>query len=87
MQNYKKILYGTEYSFIQTNEHLGKQVILLGLAGSYSYGANIETGDIDVRGIMFNQKFDLIGLTQFEQYVDENMDSCTYPQRAKFRTI
>ena len=28
-----------EYSFIRTNEHLGKHVILLGLAGSYSYGA------------------------------------------------
>lgn len=78
MQNYKEILNGTEYGFIQTNEHLGKHVILLGLAGSYSYGTNIETSDIDVRGITLNQKSDLIGLTRFEQYVDENTDTVIF---------
>lgn len=78
MQNYKEILNGTEYGFIRTNEHLGKHVILLGLAGSYSYGTNIETSDIDVRGITLNQKSDLIGLTRFEQYVDENTDTVIF---------
>ena len=78
MINYGEILKGTEYSFIQTNEHLGKHVILLGLAGSYSYGTNIEGSDIDVRGITLNQKSDLIGLTQFEQYVDDNTDTVIY---------
>lgn len=78
MKNYDEILKGTEYSFIKTNEHLGKYVILLGLAGSYSYGTNIETSDIDVRGITLNQKSDLIGLTQFEQYVDDNTDTVIY---------
>ncbi len=75
---YKKILQQTEYGFIQTNEHLGRYVILLGLAGSYSYGTNIETSDIDVRGITLNRKSDLIGLTRFEQYVDENTDTVIY---------
>ena len=75
---YSEILNGTEYNFLKTNEHLGKHVILLGLAGSYSYGTNIETSDIDVRGITLNQKSDLIELTQFEQYVDENTDSVIY---------
>ncbi len=75
---YKKILQQTEYEFIQTNEHLGRYVILLGLAGSYSYGTNIETSDIDVRGITLNRKSDLIGLTRFEQYVDENTDTVIY---------
>lgn len=78
MKNYNDILQQTEYSFIQTNEHLGKHVILLGLAGSYSYGTNIEGSDIDVRGITLNQKSDLIGLTQFEQYVDDNTDTVIY---------
>ncbi len=73
-----EILNGTEYDFLKTDEHLGKHVILLGLAGSYSYGTNIETSDIDLRGITLNQKSDLIGLTQFEQYVDENTDSVIY---------
>ncbi len=76
--DYKEILRQKEYHFLKTNEHLGKHVILLGLAGSYSYGTNIETSDIDIRGIALNRKSDLIGLTQFEQYVDENTDTVIY---------
>lgn len=76
--DYQQILQQTEYDFIQTNKHLGKHVILLGLAGSYSYGTNINTSDIDIRGITLNQKSDLIGLTRFEQYVDENTDTVIY---------
>ena len=45
----KDILKQNEYRFIQTNQHLGKHVILLGLAGSYSYGTNIDSSDIDIR--------------------------------------
>lgn len=78
MVDYKEILNGTEYGFIKENEHLGKHVILLGLAGSYSYGTNIDGSDIDVRGITLNQKSDLIGLTQFEQHVDDNTDTVIY---------
>ena len=78
MENCKNILKGTEYRFIHTNEHLGRHVILLGLAGSYSYGTNIETSDIDIRGIALNQKSDLIGLTRFEVYEDENTDTVIY---------
>lgn len=76
--NYSEILNGTEYDFIKTNEHLGKHVILLGLAGSYSYGTHIDISDIDVRGITLSRKSDLIGLTQFEQYVDDNTDTVIY---------
>ena len=78
MNHYNTILNQKEYSFINTNEHLGRHVILLGLSGSYSYGTNIETSDIDIRGITLNQKSDLIGLTQFEQYSDENTDTVIY---------
>lgn len=81
MENYKEILKKTEYNFIQTNEHLGKHIILLALSGSYSYGTNIETSDIDIRGITLNRKSDLIGLTQFEQYVDETTDTVIYTLR------
>ena len=78
MESFNEILQGTEYNFLRENERFGKHVILLGLAGSYSYGTNIEGSDIDVRGITLNQKSDLIGLTQFEQYVDEHTDTVIY---------
>ena len=65
-----ELLKSEAYRFIQSDEHLGRYVILLGLSGSYSYGTNNEKSDIDVRGVTLNRKSDLIGLTRFEQYVD-----------------
>ena len=76
--DYTSILKGKEYNFLKTDEHLGKHIILLGLAGSYSYGTNNENSDIDIRGITLNRKSDLIGLTQYEQYVDHNTDTTIY---------
>lgn len=75
---FEDILKGEEYDFLKTNKHLGKHVILLGMGGSYSYGTNIETSDIDVRGIAVNSKSDMLGLTQFETYVDKNTDTTIY---------
>lgn len=57
---------------------IGKNIILLGLAGSYSYGTNNDESNIDVRGITLNRKSDLIGLTEYEQYVDTNTDTTIY---------
>lgn len=76
--NYKEILKREEYSFIQSNPRLGRNIILLGLGGSYSYGTNNDSSDLDIRGITMNQKSDLIGLTEFEQYVDDKTDTVIY---------
>lgn len=78
---FSKLLQSEEYQFLKTNQHLGKHVILLGLAGSYSYGTNQENSDLDLRGIALNSKSDLIGMTQFEQYVDEKTDTTIYAFR------
>ena len=40
MTDYKNILNKPEYDFINKNEHLGKHVILLRLAGNYAYRTN-----------------------------------------------
>lgn len=79
--DYSNILNSKEYEFINTNEHLGKHIILLGLSGSYSYGTNNENSDIDVRGVTLNRKSDLIGMTEFEQYVDDTTDTTIYSFR------
>lgn len=76
--NILEILKNQEYSFIKDNPRLGKKVILLGLAGSYSYGTNIENSDIDIRGITLNAKSDLLGLTNFEQYTDDKTDTVIF---------
>lgn len=72
------ILKAEEYSFLNENCHLGKNIILLGLSGSYSYGTNNDESDIDIRGVALNRKSDLIGMTSFEQYVDDKTDTCIY---------
>ena len=79
--DYSAILKGGEYDFIKNNEHLGRHVIMLGLAGSYSYGTSNENSDIDIRGVTLNRKSDLIGLTEFKQYVDPDTDTTIYAFR------
>ena len=48
------------------------------LGGSHAYGTNIESSDIDLRGVMLPTKEELIGLKSFEQRLDEETDSCIY---------
>ena len=74
----KKLLERKEYEFIKTNERLGQNIILLGMGGSYAYGTNNENSDLDVRGVTMNLKSDLLGLTEFEQYVDDKTDTVIY---------
>lgn len=77
----EKILSQPEYTFLKTEERLKNNIILLGLAGSYSYGTNIPTSDIDIRGLSRNTKEDLLGLNQQTNtslYTDKNTDTTVY---------
>lgn len=67
-----------EYAFLKTDEHLKNRIIFLTLGGSYAYGTNIETSDIDVRGCALNRPSDILGLTNFEQKVDNVTDTTVY---------
>lgn len=56
-----KILVASEqYSFLRENEHLGKNIILLGLGGSHAYGTHNQNSDLDVRGCALNSKRDIL---------------------------
>lgn len=74
----KQKLKSDEYRFLRENEHLGKNIILLGLGGSHSYGTNVEDSDLDVRGIALNTKAEILTRQNFEQVVDTNTDTTIY---------
>lgn len=96
-ENIKEALMRPEYDFLRTERHLapgketvltedgipiGKGIILLGLGGSYAYGTNLPTSDIDVRGIALNSREDILCLgmsdDHFEQIVNEETDTTVY---------
>lgn len=56
----KKKLASEEYSFLRTNPHLGKNIIILTLGGSYAYGTNTDRSDLDIRGIAVNSKREIL---------------------------
>lgn len=76
--DFMKLMNSSQYDFLRDNPRLGKRIILMGLGGSYAYGTNNENSDIDFRGITLNLPSDLLGLTEFEQYEDENTDTVIY---------
>ena len=66
------------YSFLKTNQHLGENILLIGLGGSHAYGTNIETSDLDIRGIALNSKEEILTGRNFEQVVNEATDTTIY---------
>lgn len=67
-----------EYNFLRTDPHLKGRIGFLTLGGSHAYGTNVETSDVDVRGFALEQKTDLIGFSNFEQFVNEKTDTVIY---------
>ena len=74
----KSILKTDKYSFLRNNSHLGSNIILLGLGGSYAYGTNIESSDIDIRGCALNTKEEILTNVNFEQFTNDETDTCIY---------
>lgn len=74
IEEIKQKVASKEYNFLRENEHLGKNIILLGLGGSHAYGTNTEISDLDIRGIATNRKeeHDLLMDIRNGKYLDEN---------------
>ena len=78
MQDFRSLIEGKEYDFLRTDPRLGKNIILLGVSGSYGYGTNREGSDVDLRGIALNGRSDLLGLDTFEQFEDRITDTVIF---------
>ena len=68
MNKIREIINTQAYNFLR-EEPLKSQIILLGLGGSYAYGTNIESSDLDIRGIATHNKREILTRTGFEQIV------------------
>ena len=85
--DFKKLTQTNEYDFLRADPHLGSQIILLGVGGSYGYGTNREGSDVDLRGIAMNRPSDLLGLTSFDQFTDDKTDTVIYSFNKMIRLL
>lgn len=66
------------YDFLRTDDHLKGRMALLALGGSHAYGTNVETSDLDLRGCALNSAADILGLANFEQVRNDDLDCTIY---------
>ena len=78
IEQIKQLVASEEYDFLRTDPHLGDRIMFLTLGGSYSYGTNVPTSDVDVRGCAMNNASEIVGLSNFEQFVETNTDTTIY---------
>ena len=78
IQYIKDRLNSSEYEFLRTDPHLGSNILILTTAGSIAYGTNVDTSDIDIRGVTLETKQDILGLSSFEQFEDRHTDTVIY---------
>ena len=77
MNKIREIINTQAYDFLR-KDPLKSQIILVGLGGSYAYGTNIETSDLDIRGIATHNKREILTRSGFEQIVDNHTDTTIY---------
>lgn len=80
----KEKLKSPEYDFLRTNKYLGKNIVLLVVAGSHSYGLNTEDSDLDIRGISMGTPESILGMDNFESYESKTTDTVIYSMKRFF---
>ncbi len=78
LEEIKNKLKSPEYAFLNSNQNLQNNIILLALGGSHAYGMEKETSDLDIRGIALNSKENILLGTDYEQVVDTATDTTIY---------
>lgn len=83
--DFLQLLKEPQYNFLREHPALGKNIILLTLGGSYAYGTNTDSSDVDIRGIAMNTANALLGIKNLgyqdndtEQVVDTATDTTVY---------
>lgn len=94
IEEIKKKVAGPDYDFLRNNEHLGSNIILLGLGGSYAYGLENPNSDVDIRGIALNSKEEVLLGQDFDNVrnnvlveTEYNGETFTYYKGAPERLI
>lgn len=77
LENVKSKLTSREYDFLRENKELGNIAYLV-LSGSIGYGTNNEYSDIDLRGVLIENKKYLFGFEPFEQFEELKTDTVIY---------
>ena len=78
IEQIKEKLKTEEYDFLRQDQRLGGHIILLTLGGSHAYGMDQAGSDLDVRGIAFNPKEEVLTATDFRQVVNAETDTTIY---------
>lgn len=77
MDEIKAKIAGSDYDFLRKNPDL-KNCVYLTLSGSYGYGTNTATSDIDLRGVLVEQPRYLYGIQNYEQFEDIPTDTVIF---------
>lgn len=82
---FEKLLSEKKYSFLRKNQNLSKNIIMINVAGSFSYGTNIDSSDLDIRAVAYCPTVQNLGIEglgrkykDFEVYVDNQTDTTIY---------
>lgn len=78
IEQIKELVAGPTYDFLRTDPHLGDRIMFLTLGGSHAYGTNVETSDVDIRGCAMNNASEIVGLSNFEQFINTETDTTVY---------
>ena len=88
--DFKNIINTSSYDFLRNDINLKDRIILLVVGGSYGYGLNMETSDIDLRGIAVERKEVLLGLDNFDNFdifEDKHTDTSIYSLKKIFNLL
>ena len=75
------------YEFLRTNPYLGENIMVLAVGGSYAYGTNAASSDLDIRGIAYNTEREILLGQDIEQVVSHETDTTIYTFKKMIRLL